>query len=59
MKFTIQYQLLQAFAAVLSISKRNNNHTLRYCCCYDQYGSSLANASGVFAFGSCSNSCVR
>ncbi len=48
-----------AIEAVYPKSKRHNNHTLRYGCCFVQYGSSLANASGDFAVGSCSNNCVR
>ncbi len=39
--------------------KLNNNHTLQHGCCLDQYGSSLVNASGVFAVGSFSNNSVR
>ena len=39
--------------------KRNNNHTQKHGCCSDQYGNSLANASGVLTVGSFSNNSVR
>jgi len=42
-----------------TVCKRNNNHTLQHGCRSNQYGSSLANASGVSAVGSFSNSSVR